>query len=102
MLKMKYRKKPKTPVFEAFQMTKERFENIFDWPEWMNKAWNENNPSKGAIWIRYDDFKGEQFVCGTLECPYRIDLDDWVIQDGKGKIYSCKPDIFEQTYEPVS
>jgi len=27
--------------------------------------------------------------------------DDWVVKDAKGKLYPVKPDIFEQTYEPV-
>lgn len=27
---------------------------------------------------------------------------DWIIKGIKGEIYSCKPDIFEATYEPVA
>ena len=27
---------------------------------------------------------------------------DWIIKGVKGEFYPCKPDIFEQTYEPVA
>jgi hypothetical protein len=37
----------------------------------------------------------------TLEGTMRADVGDWVIRDGKGEFYPCKPDIFEATYEPV-
>lgn len=26
---------------------------------------------------------------------------DWIIRGVKGELYPCKPDIFEQTYEPA-
>jgi len=40
-------------------------------------------------WI--DTLKG-----GNIVCPR-----DWIITEVQGGFYSCKPDIFEQTYEPV-
>jgi len=27
--------------------------------------------------------------------------DDWIIRGIKGELYPCKPDIFEETYEPL-
>ena len=33
---------------------------------------------------------------GHVVCP-----GDWIITGVKGERYPCKPDIFEQTYEPV-
>ena len=94
----KYRKKP--VVVEAFQMTRERRWNNYDWPEWMNMAWN-SEPSEGAVWIDPDDPQKENLVCGTLEGVHRIDWDDWIIKGVKGELYPCKPDIFELTYEEV-
>jgi hypothetical protein len=38
---------------------------------------------------------------GTLEGQMRADVGDWIIKGVKGEFYSCKPDIFEATYEPV-
>ena len=28
-------------------------------------------------------------------------IGDWIIKGIKGEFYSCKPDIFEITYEPL-
>ena len=37
----------------------------------------------------------------TLEGVMHADVEDWIITGVKGEQYPCKPDIFEQTYEPV-
>jgi len=37
----------------------------------------------------------------TLKGSMRADIGDWIIRGIKGELYSCKPDIFEATYEPV-
>ncbi len=37
----------------------------------------------------------------TLEGLMTAREGDYVIRDVKGELYPCKPDIFEQTYEPV-
>ena len=37
----------------------------------------------------------------TLEGVMVVCLGDWVITGVKGEKYSCKPDIFEQTYDRV-
>jgi len=37
----------------------------------------------------------------TLEGEMRADIGDWIIKGVKSEFYPCKPDIFEQTYEPV-
>ena len=36
----------------------------------------------------------------TLEGWYNLTPGDWIIKGIKGEYYPCKPDIFEQTYEP--
>ena len=101
---MKYRKKP--VVIEAFQMTKERRWNNYEWPEWLHQAWNKD-PSEGAVWPNPDNppnpvhESADELVCGTLEGVHNIDFNDWIIQGVKGELYPCKPDIFEMTYEKV-
>lgn len=40
-------------------------------------------------------------VIATLEGPMHVSLGDWIIKGVQGEFYPCKPDIFEQTYEPV-
>ena len=41
---------------------------------------------------------------GGIETPeggYVVTPGDWIITGVKGEQYPCKPDIFEQAYEPV-
>jgi hypothetical protein len=38
----------------------------------------------------------------TLEGNMLVNPGDWIIKGVKGELYSCKPDIFEATYEAVS
>jgi hypothetical protein len=52
-----------------------------------------------AMW-KADD--GGGLVMMTLESDeHRCDLGSWVIQGVAGEFYSCRADIFEQTYEAV-
>lgn len=37
----------------------------------------------------------------TLEGVMQAVQGDWIIRGLRGELYSCKPDIFERTYEPV-
>ena len=37
----------------------------------------------------------------TLEGIHKADIGDYIITGVKGEQYPCKPDIFEQTYEPM-
>ncbi len=36
----------------------------------------------------------------TLEGIHKADIGDYIITGVKGEQYPCKPDVFEQTYEP--
>ena len=44
---------------------------------------------------------GKEIFIKTLEGVMRVSTQDWVIKGIKGEFYSCKPDIFEATYELV-
>lgn len=37
----------------------------------------------------------------TLEAGHRVCPGDWIITGVKGERYPCKPDIFQETYEPA-
>jgi hypothetical protein len=40
----------------------------------------------------------------TLESgdgTYVVSAGDWIIKGVQGEFYACKPDIFDETYEPV-
>lgn len=47
------------------------------------------------------EFRDGQLVVATLEGPLHASPRDWIIKGVKGEFYSCKPDIFDATYEPV-
>lgn len=63
--------------------------------------------------FRRPDISGEKQcdICGrtmhdhgwidTLEGGHRVCPGDWIITGVKGERYPCKPDIFDETYEPV-
>ena len=43
----------------------------------------------------------ESLMIETLEGWLKASRGDWIIKGVKGELYACKPDIFEQTYEPA-
>ena len=49
-----------------------------------------------------DSFTAEfGLVIPTLEGLMLARKGDWIIKGVKGELYSCKPDVFEATYEAV-
>ena len=75
---MKFRKKP--VVIEATQWWKDG-----DHPN--VEPFAESAPGYGYV--------------RTLEGGHVVSPGDWIITGVKGEHYPIKPDIFEQTYEPV-
>lgn len=98
---MKYRKKP--VVIEAFRWT--GGEDQIEDPAWIVDA-----IAAGTCEI----LKNERCYVGahkshnicmaikTLEGIHYALPGDYIIRGVKGELYSCKPDIFEMTYEPVT
>lgn len=43
----------------------------------------------------------KEIIIDTLEGEMHASIGDWIITGVKGEKYPCKPDIFEQTYEPI-
>jgi len=75
----KFRKKP--VVIEADQF----LPGSTPWPEGVEERFLD-----GAFY---------SYVIGTLEGFHVVTPGDWIITGVKGERYSCKPDIFEMTYE---
>jgi len=89
---MKYRKKP--VIVNAFHYTSDKLFN--EWnklPDWIKNAY------EAGILIPIGGTEG--ITIKTLEGDHTAKLNDFIIQGVKGELYPCKPDIFEQTYEPV-
>lgn len=83
----KYRKKPL--IVDAVQFKPQEH----PWPTCI-KPW----PDEQGIHPR-DTSWG---YIDTLEGRHHVLANDWIITGIKGEHYPCKPDIFVQTYEPVT
>jgi len=83
---MKFRKKP--VIIEAIQWTGDNLEII-------RRFMKPDYPSWGSVG------RPDSLVIHTLEGSHYADIGDWIIKGIKGEFYPCKPDIFEQTYDPV-
>ncbi|PLR72207.1 hypothetical protein [Bacillus sp. UMB0728] len=89
-----YRKKP--VEVEAFKFY------VDPMPDWFMEEVSCNN-----IWLfncDYNRYSIEEAYCEieTLEGIMRCNGGDYVIKGVQGEVYSCKKDIFKQTYELVS
>ncbi len=87
----KFRKKP--IVIEAMQYTEKPTRD------------NAEQANSIVVWVggspsRIDWAGGGALEILTLEGTMRANVGDWIIKGVKGEFYPCKPDIFEETYEP--
>lgn len=81
---MKYRKKPVT--VEAVQWTGENWKELIELENFSDVGLFGNN---GDLAVK------------TLEGWLYASPGDYIIRGIRGEFYPCKPDIFEETYEPV-
>ena len=50
---------------------------------------------------QFDEDENPTLVIHTLEGDMTTTQGDWIIKGVKGEFYPCKPDIFEQTCDPL-
>lgn len=67
------------------------------------RAWDANSV---AHWCGGTVTRNENLHCigidiKTLEGTMHANLGDWIIRGINGEFYSCKPDIFSKSYQPV-
>lgn len=90
---MKFRKKP--VVIEAVQWTGNNLRDIIDFTGLHSSA-------KKWTWEEYEAVvANEGLKIFTLEGSLMASIGDMIIKGVHGEFYPCKPDIFEQTYEPA-
>jgi hypothetical protein len=89
----KYRKKP--VEIEAFKFY------VDGMPDWFMDKVSSNDVVLHNCDYRRFDIDEAYCEIKTLEGTMRSDGGDFIIRGVKGEIYSCKPDIFEMTYEKV-
>lgn len=85
---MKYRKKPVEIEAVQFIDTPER---ICEIAEFVGTD----------LSVNYEDKDNPYIPIETLEGTMKVSVGDYIIKGVKGEIYSCKPDIFEATYDCV-
>lgn len=85
----KYRKKP--AVIDAFQWNPCDTENF---PGWLDEAFDNR-----LVWVNAPD--PNLLMIKTLEGTMEAKPGSWIIKGVKGELYPCRPDIFQETYEPV-
>lgn len=102
----RFRKKP--VEIEAVQLTWQTWNEICDFipkPWFVRGVWLDAQGK--PLPIDQTNFKahgnvGLGLILNTLESQSFIAKgDDWIIKGVNGEFYSCKPDIFEKTYEAV-
>jgi hypothetical protein len=96
----KFRKKP--VVIEAFRM------GIDARPDWFQDKVTANEIITFGVLKIEDDGTGNPFefhktgcIITTLEGDMTGEYGDYIIQNVKGEVYPCKPDIFLLTYEAI-
>ena len=87
---MKYKKKP--VIIEAVQWTGDNVSEILDFVNHLDIQMT-NHDVGGEV-------KTELYI-NTLEGSMHASEGDWIIKGVHGEFYPCKPDIFEETYEPA-
>jgi hypothetical protein len=76
----------KPVVIEAMQFNDRK--QVEDFEKWMGE-------------MLTTEYENSVVVISTLEGDMRANVGDWIIKGIRGEFYPCKPDIFEQTYDPV-
>lgn len=91
---MKYRKKPVVIEAKQFYGTKKTADEIKLW----GRGWGVQITDGEML----DDEHTPTLDINTLGGGIRVaQPGDWIIRDIQNEFYSCKPDIFESTHEPV-
>ena len=94
---MKFVKKP--VIIEAEQLTWANWSKICEFVSkpyfvrgcYLNEKGEEVGNPEGKLGLKIKTLEGEMTASEG----------DWIIRGVKGEFYSCKPDIFEQTYSKV-
>lgn len=98
---MKFQKKP--VIIEAMQLIGSSSEHhaVYLWVESHVGSFNPHSDELPVQGVSIDPETGFMLIA-TLEGVMSAKPGDWIIRGVQGEFYPCKPDIFEQSYEPVN
>ena len=88
---MKYKKKP--DVVEAIHWDGGNLQEVMAFVGAVNR-------DKIRSYYHAEDLEYE-ITLNTHEGWETVDVGDWIVKDGQGEFYPCKPWVFEKQYEPV-
>ena len=103
----KYRRQSDGAIVDAFQMTRERRWDNRDWPEWLNKAWNEEAGALGSVYpdpdapVMIDQKSQEELAVGTPEGKRQILWGGYIVQVATGSLYFIDGHVVENNYELI-
>ena len=87
----------KSDVFEAFQMTQERWKDDFEWPEWFSEArWVTAKGTLGSF-----QTKEGRLELNTTKGPVTMEVGDWIIRGSGDELRLCTDDGFRAKYKEV-
>jgi ADP-heptose:LPS heptosyltransferase len=89
----KFRKKP--VLIEAIKWTGDNLKEIIEFT-------GRHESSKDWSWEHFEEVvENNGLKIFTLEGSHLATIGDMIIKGVQDECYPCKPDIFEQTYEPA-
>ncbi len=90
----------KAVIIEAKQLDGVDDHDVYLWVAEQTISYDYTSENKPDVGVTIDP-AGGRMVIKTLEGEMHASPGDWIIRGVQGEFYPCKPDIFEQTYEPV-
>ena len=97
----KFRKKPVVIEARQFVSNNGPIEHMDELIAWMNASGHPDRYPRLTDETPVASHDHTNIFISTLEGEICASVGDWIIKGVKGEFYPCKPDIFEQTYEPA-
>ena len=93
-IRRKYRKKPVVVEAEQWFSLEDAIKGVERFPQFSFTQPDGKCEACGSHFIFHGWIE-------TLEGGHTVCPGDWIITGVKGEKYPCKPDVFEQIYEPI-
>ena len=92
---MKYRRKPLE--VDVFKVSEYEYDSFLMFGHFSNRPWwLEDATAERKIYS-----KGRAIYIESLNIAMQVFNGDYIVHETDGDLYSCRPSIFEETYEKV-
>jgi hypothetical protein len=96
---MNFRKKPVVIQAIQFEYSDKGYKKIMEFCGKNVGSWGKDRHPDAKGWIQIITLEDGDIL--TAQVKHIATEGDWIIKGVQGEFYPCKPDIFEQTYEPA-